>query len=644
MSRNSTRFPLRRLWFILPVLLLVLLVIFWDWNWFKPLVQKQASAALGRTVLIDDLDVTPSWHPDVVLSGVTVANPDGFTADAAPLAAVRRVALRFGIRDLFSHRLRISSLDIDQPVATLAADAKGERNWTLVLPASDPDAKPWDVQIAGLSIREGRYSLIDKALKADISGSVSTAEPKQKSESMILARAQGRYNGEPFKASFTGGSILSLRTPENPYPVDFTAESGATRVVLKGTLLDPLKFAGARLRLLLQGPDLSALADFTQLPLPKTPPYKLEGDLDYKARSILFNNFKGVMGESDLAGDVSVRVQKPRPVLEGTVHSRQVRLADLSGLIGGDPNAPAADAPGGDGRLIPAKPINLPRLRAADVRLDFKGDHIIGDELPFDRLAFKLTIDDAVLRVSPADLGIGEGALRFYVTLDPRGEQFSLDATAELHRVDVSRLMQKTGYQGSGRIGGSAVLKGRGRSAAELLGNGDGELKLAMAGGDFSALLLDLSGLDFGNALLSAIGIGKRTEVRCLVGDFALVKGKLDTRSFVLDTGNTNLLLDGSANLKTETLDLRLRTQPKRANIARLKAPIYIRGTFADPSIRPDLLDLGVRAGAAVALGVLLTPLAAILPTLQLGPGEDRDCKALLAEAETSAPPQPGNR
>ena len=641
MSRDSPSFSLRRLWYVPPVLMIVWLVIFWDWNWFKPLVEKQASTTLGRTVLIDDLDVRLSWHPDIVLSGITLANPDGFTTDAAPLAAIRRIAFRFGIRDLLDRRVRISSLDIDQPVATLAADVKGARNWQLLLPASDPDAKPWEVQIAGLSIREGRYSLIDRALKADISGTVSTAAPGRSGESMILAKAQGLYNGESFKASFTGGSVLSLRSPENPYPVDLIAESGATRVGLKGTLLDPLQFAGARLRLVLQGPDISALADFTQLPLPKTPPYKLEGDLDYKARSILFNNFKGVMGESDLAGDVSVRLQKPRPLLEGTVRSKQVRLSDLSGLIGGDPNAPAADAPGGDGRLIPATPINLPRLKAADVRLDFKGDHIIGDKLPFDRLAFKLTIDDAVMRVSPADLGIGEGALRFYVTLDPRGAQFSLDATAELRRVDVSRLMQKTGYQGSGRIGGSAVLKGRGRSAAELLGNGDGELKLAMAGGDFSALLLDLSGLDFGNALLSAIGIGKRTEVRCLVGDFALAKGRLDTRSFVLDTGNTNLLLDGSANLRDETLDLRLRTQPKRANIARLKAPIHIRGTFADPSIRPDLLDLGVRAGAAVALGVLLTPLAAILPTLQLGPGEDRDCKALLAEAETSAPPQP---
>lgn len=631
----------RRFWPLLPLLAILLLVLLWDWNWFKPLIERQASQAVGRTVAIDDLEVTLSWHPDVILSGITLANPEGFMAGAAPLASINRVMLRFGLKNLFDHRVRISALDIDQPTASLSAGSNGVRNWQFTLPASDPDATPWDVQIAGLSIRNGRFSMVDAALKAEVSGTLHTAPPTKNGEALIVATADGRYNNAPFKAQFTGGSVLGLRTPQDPYPVDFSAESGSTRVALKGTLLNPLQFAGANLRLLLQGPNLSDLADLTQLPLPNTPPYKLEGELDYQARSVFFRNFTGVMGESDLSGDISVLLKKPRPLMQATVRSKQVRLADLSGLIGSDPNAPAASAPNGDGRLLPSAPINLPRLRAADVNLDFTGASIIGDKLPFDRLAFKLTIEDGVMRASPADFGIGEGSLRFYATLDPRGEQLGLDATAELRRVDVSRLMQKTGYQGSGRIGGFAVLKSKGSSAAQLLGNGDGELKLAMAGGDFSALLLDLSGLDFGNALLSAIGIGKRTEVRCLVGDFDLKNGLLDTRSFVLDTGNTNLLLDGNVNLKDESLTLRLSTRPKRANVGRLKAPINITGTFANPHIRPDLVEVGLRGAAAVVLGTLFTPLAALLPTLQLGPGEDRDCKSLLAEAEITAPPQP---
>jgi len=633
--------PHRRLWPLIPLLALLLLLLLWDWNWFKPLIERQASVALGQTVLVGNLEVHLSGHPELVLTRITLANPKGFTSEAAPLARIRRLSLRFALRDLFDRRLRISQLDIDQPVATLRAGTDGQRNWQLRLPPQEPGAKPWTVEIEALSIQEGQFSLRDAVLKADISGTLHTAAQGDSAESRLVAAAEGRYRDQPFTARFVGGSALRLRTPQHPYPVDFQAQTGTTRMLLKGSLLDPLHFAGANLRLFLQGPDLSALADLTGLPLPNTPAYRLEGDLDYQARSIRFKNFSGLMGESDLAGDLKVHLGQSRPRMEATVRSRQVRLADLSGLIGGNPNAIPAATPGGDVRVLPSTAINLPRLKAADVKLDFEGAHIVGDALPFDRLAFKLSIDDGVMRLSPVDFGIGDGSLRFYATLDPRGEQLALDGTAELRRVDVSRLMQKTGYAGSGRIGGFARLKGKGRSAAELLGHGNGELKLAMAGGDFSALLLDLSGLDFGNAVLSAVGFGKRTEVRCLVGDFALHNGLLDTRSFVLDTGNTNLLLNGSANLRDESLDLRLSTRPKRANIGRLKAPIHISGRFSDPHIHPDYMELGLRSAAVVALGTLLTPLAALLPTLQLGPGEDRDCQALLSAASVSAPPQP---
>lgn len=630
-------------WLLGPLLLLALL-LWWDWNWFKPLAERQASAAIGRTVSIGDLDVALGRYPQIVASEIRVANPEGWPAGEPPMTRVGRFTVRIGLAALFKRRVEISRLEFDEVVATLRSRAGGEPNWLLRLPAREDSPSPWVVEIAGLSIRDSRFSVVDAAARSDFSGTLATQPLPQGGEAQLLLSAAGRLAGERFTARFTGGSLLSLRTPENPYPVDFEAEAGATRIALKGSLLDPLQLAGAKLRLSLQGRNLSALADLLKLPLPNTPPYALAGDLDYRAGRVLFKKFTGLMGQSDLAGDLSVELGAARPLLTATVRAAQVRLEDLTGLIGGDPNAPAANAANGDGRVIPSAPINLPRLRAADVRLDFTGKRIVGDKLPFDRLAFKLAIDDGVMTVSPADFGIGEGALRFYVTLDPRGEQFGLDGRAELRRVDVSRLMQRTGYQGSGRLGGSVVLKSKGRSAAELLGRGNGELKLAMAGGDFSALLLDLSGLDFGNALLSAIGIGKRTEVRCLVGDFVLVNGRLDTRSFILDTGNTNLLLDGGANLADETLALRLRTEPKRANVGRLKAPIYISGRFADPSIRPDYVDIGVRSAAAVAMGVLLTPLAALLPTLQLGPGEDRDCKALLASAEIKAPAQPAAR
>ena len=50
------------------------------------------------------------------------------------------------------------------------------------------------------------------------------------------------------------------------------------------------------------------------------------------------------------------------------------------------------------------------------------------------------------------------------------------------------------------------------------------------------------------------------------------------------------------------------------------------------------------RAGAAVGLGILLTPLGALLPTIQLGTGEDHACAGLLADAKTPPAVPPSAR
>jgi uncharacterized protein involved in outer membrane biogenesis len=155
-----------------------------------------------------------------------------------------------------------------------------------------------------------------------------------------------------------------------------------------------------------------------------------------------------------------------------------------------------------------------------------------------------------------------------------------------------------------------------------------------MAGGDISALIVDLAGLDFGNALLSAIGVPSRTTLRCMIADVGLDKGQATAKSVLVDTKEANMRVTGGASFVDESLALRLDTQPKTINVLALRAPINISGTFKNPKVMPDRVALAKRGGAAVALGVLFTPLAALLPTLQLGLGEDSDCHDVLDDVK----------
>jgi uncharacterized protein involved in outer membrane biogenesis len=144
--------------------------------------------------------------------------------------------------------------------------------------------------------------------------------------------------------------------------------------------------------------------------------------------------------------------------------------------------------------------------------------------------------------------------------------------------------------------------------------------------------MVDLVGLDIGNGVLSLLGIPNRADLRCLIGDFGLNQGQVETRTLLIDTTEANIIGSGKIDLTSEKLDYRLQTEPKHFNIGSIATPIDITGTLANPSILPEPGRLAARGAAAIALGLLATPLAALIPTIQLGLGENNDCKSMLED------------
>ncbi|HEY4555267.1 MAG TPA: AsmA family protein, partial [Lysobacter sp.] len=84
-------------------------------------------------------------------------------------------------------------------------------------------------------------------------------------------------------------------------------------------------------------------------------------------------------------------------------------------------------------------------------------------------------------------------------------------------------------------------------------------------------------------------------------------------------------------NLRDETLDLTLRPRPKDRSLFSFRSPLYVDGTFRDPGIRPDLKRVGLRAALALTLGSIAPP-AALLATLELGPGGNAECGGRYAK------------
>ena len=640
-------------WVLLVVVLVAAIVWLWDWNWFKLFIERRASAAVGRSVAIGHFSVRLSRHPLLVFDQVSIGNPSGFPA-GSHMADIGELNLRLDGVGLFHHRVRLELIDLEKPVVALAPGADGTPNWRLQAGTATPGNAPsasneWTVDIVGLAIHDGNVHVTDPAFKSDFSLLVQTRGGEDGSEPSIQIDIDGRYAGQPIEGQFVGGSILGLRNPDNPYALDLKLRHGATHVELKGTLIEPLKFGGADLRLNLAGDDLASLYPLTGIPLAPTPPYSLAGRLDYVDHRIRFSDIAGSVGSSDLEGHLEVDPGKERRFVTADLKSRDVVMADLAGFIGGAPGK--ADAPTqapkqkaahqkqeASGKLLPDKPINLPEIRSADARISYEAEHIRGESTPIDHLSAKLELQDGALSLKPLSFAIGQGQIVLNIRLEAQQDVVHAVGDIDFRQVDLHRLMQATGaFKGDGTIGGRASIDTHGNSMAQMLANGNGWIKLFVNGGNISALLVDLAGLDFGNGVLSALGLPEQAPLRCMVSDFNLDHGDLKTQMLLIDTTEANIVGDGHVDLRSEQIDYRVSTEPKHFSVGHLRAPILLRGPLKSPSILPEPGQLAARGSVAAVLGVFLTPLAALIPTIELGLGKDHNCGELLAAVQNAA-------
>ncbi len=633
------------------VLAIAALAFVWNWNWFIPLLTRVISRQLDRPVTIARFDVHDiiTGSPLLVLDGITIANPPDFPDDGGRMGTIGRLSVRVAAGPLLrsmGHDIVLREVTIEHPEGDLRTSSNGERNWAFNLSGGGSSGSSRSVRVGALIVTDGNFHINDPKLKVNLALKVRTEQPKGDGEPRLVASAQGTYAGRPFKGNFTGGSILSLRDPKKPYPVDLVATNGATRIAVKGTVTDAAQLAGANLQMELAGPDLARLYPVLGIPLAETPPYTIRGHIDYSRTHIKLSDFAGTVGQSDLTGDFDVDRGRDRPLITAELRSRKVLLSDLGGFLGTSPDKPGTPKQAPEHRaqlaqreasptLLPDEPFNFAKLRSADFRVHFKGDHIEANSVPLDNIEANLNLDNGKLVLQPLNFGIGHGGIASSLLLDAQQNPIAAKASIDFRQIDFQRLIQATKrFEGIGVIGGRAEIDARGNSPAAMLANGNGGVKLFMGGGNVSALLVNLAGLDFGKSLLSALGLPDKTAVRCMVSDFALEQGVLQTRALVFDTNEANILGRGHVDFRNNTVDYQIEQQPKHFSILALHAPIKITGALKSPTIIPDPGRLGMKAGLAVITG--------LLATVQLGLGENNNCDALIQSAQQAAeaPPQ----
>jgi AsmA family len=406
--------------------------------------------------------------------------------------------------------------------------------------------------------------------------------------------------------------------------IDAKATIGDTRLRVNGQLVNPEDLRSLDLLLSLGGRDLSQLYAIFGLPFPPTPEYQLDGRLRYADRVWSLMRFTGRVGRSDVSGDFLVDRKPARPFMRADLTSERLDMRDLGGFVGIGEAAPANPP----GRVLPHSEYRLDKLNAADADIQFTGRRIRNETLPLNRMATHLMLRGGVLTLDPIKFGTAGGDIEGKVTLDAHQTPIAAAADLKGRELALDRLAPgiKAVLQDPGRLDGRVRLAMRGNSVAAMLATANGDVAVMTRNGTVSDLALRLVNLDIANALAVLARGDRSIPIHCVVADFGARDGVLTPRTLVLDAAHTVAHGEGQIDLRSERIELRMRAEPKDGSLFALRGPIQVGGTFADPSVRPDLASALARGGAAIALGILGTPAAAVIPFVQFGKAEEQAC------------------
>lgn len=618
------------------VLLIAFAVLVFDWNWLRGPITRMATEKSGRVLAISgDFKVKLGWpNAHLQAANVSFANPPW--AKAGPMVSVENVEASISLPQLLRKKIVFPEVRLGRAVVSLEQSPDGRKNWLLDRQQQDEEAR---VSIGSLALVEGKLNYDDAKQKTHLQSEVSThASSASHPEAGLDFSVKGSFRGLALKARGSGGPVLSLRDESTPYPLKIDATIGRTVLHAAGRVTSLTRLTAIDMQLDLRGDSLGQLYPLLGVALPETPAYTTQGHLTREAKQWRYEKFTAHIGQSDLAGTLTIDTAAKRPLLQGEVVFKALYLADLGPIIGAkkDKETAVSQSAPAAARVLPDVPFRTKRWDSldADVHLRAKTIHR-AESLPIDKLVTHLRLRDSVLTLDPLNFGFAGGQLANVVSLDGRQDPIHARIKIKAHKVRLNKLfptfdLNKTSI---GQINGAIDLEGKGNSVGRMLGTSNGHVALVIADGEISKLMMESVGLHLWEMLQLKITGDKVINIRCGVAALDVKQGIMQPSVLLLDTDVTLINVTGTIDLGQETLDLTLRPKTKKTSLVALRTPIYVRGSFAHPAITINKGQVAARGLGAVALG-LVNPFLLLLPLVETGPGIDSDCGRLIKEAQ----------
>ena len=586
------------------------------------------------------------WRIKFYAERFTIANPTWATRPY--LFRAERIDTRIAPLSLLFGKRRLYSLDLLNGAADLEWNAGHSTNtWTF---SEKKGGKPLEfprIDVATVRGTSVRYLDPRMRLLADLGIEDIRSEDAQIGKAVRVA-GKGWIRDTPFRVA---GQLLSPDATVNRGENKLTARAWAANNVVDvaGTLPSLAEIEKVPLQTRARGRDLAELLGIIGVVLPETRRYALKGRMVKDGNVYRFTNIGGTVGESDVAGTLTV-TNGERLHLASTLRTRRLDIVDASGLIGYNPDlveekgaVAAATATGaGPRKLLPDTAMPVEKMRVFDADLDWTIDQVKSRRVPISNVALTLKLDRGKLALSPFSFAMARGNVATDIVFDTRQRPSAVSYDVRLAPTPMGRLFAGWGVAESGTSGtikGRMELRGRGDSIGDSLATSSGRIAFVMPQGTLWTRNVQLAELDIGTFVqkMFAGKLKKPVEINCGLLAFTVRGGIAAADPILIDTQKNVILGRGGFSFRTEAIDLAIRADAKKFSLFSGQSPVGIGGYFAAPSldvISPDLIG---RAGAGIGLAVVAAPLAGVLAFVDVGDAKSAACGPVLSGANAAA-------
>jgi uncharacterized protein involved in outer membrane biogenesis len=580
-----------------------------------------------------------SLHPRLVAEGVTIGNPSW--SPTGSLAEIGHLELTYDLPWLWRWPA-LRRIEMRQARLSLFRDEAGRANWAVGSPDAGPGPGP--PRVHGLAMPDARVRLEDRRLHLLFDGAVSALEvpsPRSPDPALRISGA-GQLNGREARLVLDGEPLRRVSSGQ-PYRFEFVESSSGSQLHLRGVVPEPFDFQQLEASFDAAGEDLKDLYFLTGVTLLDTGRYRLSGQFVRQGGAFQFKDLQVISGRSDVQGRVTIAAsQSGSSHVEVQLTSKRLRVADLGLRAAGRAAGGAEAADKGQGHLLSDTPFQLTGARGKDAVVRFRAQTLEAGHVTFQTVAAEGRVLDGVISLMPVSAAMGDGKIKGEARIDVT--QDTPEASLDLHATNVrlDQLMSPkaaTPEDPAGRpplldgpLQARVRLRGKGHSLHALAAKADGKVTVVLPQGELRASVAELAGLDLRALGLKLAGDSAATQIRCGVASFDAKDGLLTAQRLVLDTEPVVITGEGNIDLEHEALDLRLQAHPKHPRL-RVRSPALVHGNLRHPAFSADLKKPVAQAGGAIALGVLLSPVAAMLAFVDPGLANDTNCAALLTQA-----------